>query len=215
MTVFAVSDIDAGYGSKQVLAGLSFSIEAGRHTLLLGPSGSGKTTLLNLLAGLAVPTRGSIAGMGQALQGLGESARDRWRGRHIGFVLQRLHLIGALDVMGNLLLVQRLAGLPVDRPRARSLLAALGLEDMERRFPADLSQGESQRVAIARALIHRPAAILADEPTSALDDDNCKAAMRLLLDHAGAEGATLVVATHDARIRGHFSQVIELAGRAP
>ena len=139
--------------------------------------------------------------------------RDRLRGMHVGFVLQRLHLIGSLSVLDNLILARRLAGLPVARAESQALLAQLGLGDYAERMPATLSQGESQRVALARALAHRPTLVLADEPTAALDDANCAAAMQLMFEHAAAAGATLVVATHDARIRARFAQVVNLSGR--
>jgi putative ABC transport system ATP-binding protein len=125
-------------------------------------------------------------------------------------VLQRLHLIGALTVRDNLRLARYLAGLPPEPDRIDGLLADLGLATLVEARPARLSQGEAQRAAIARAVVNRPHLILADEPTSALDDRNCEAVLGLLLAQAEDCGATLVVATHDARLRAHFADRLEL-----
>jgi putative ABC transport system ATP-binding protein len=215
MPLIAGTEIAARHGAGDWLfPPLDFAIEPGQHTLILGPSGSGKTTLLNLIAGLTMPAQGGVRFQDQLLSSLTETQRDRLRGQHMGFVLQRLHLIGALSVLDNLVLAQRLARLDIDSGALFSLLARLGLQDFAHRMPASLSQGESQRVALARALAHRPALVLADEPTSALDDANCTAAMELMFGQAAEAGATLVVATHDKRIRERFSQTITLQGRA-
>jgi putative ABC transport system ATP-binding protein len=212
MTLYAVTDCRAGYGTSDV-AFPALRVSPGRHTLLLGPSGSGKTTLLHLFAGLIVPKAGEVRFGDLSLGSLSESQRDAWRGSHIGLVMQRTHLIDALDVADNLLLALRIANKVVDRAKAIVLLSALGLEAMATKRPDELSQGEQQRVAIARASIHAPSVILADEPTSALDDANCDAAMNLLVGQANQANATLIVATHDARIRSRFAQVVELPPR--
>jgi putative ABC transport system ATP-binding protein len=214
MPLIAGTGLAARHGAGDWLfPPLDFVIEPGQHTLILGPSGSGKTTLLNVIAGLTMPAQGEVHFRGQALSSLNETQRDRLRGQHMGFVLQRLHLIGALSVLDNLVLAQRLARLDIDSGSLLSLLARLGLLDFAHRMPASLSQGESQRVALARALAHRPALVLADEPTSALDDANCAAAMELMFGQAAEAGSTLIVATHDERIRERFSQTITLPGR--
>ena len=190
-----------------------WSVGAGRHGLVLGPSGSGKSTLLHLVAGLLRPTRGGIRVAGRDLAGARPRELDRWRGRTVGIVLQRLHLIAALSVRDNLRLARTLAGLPEDAARVAQLLADLRLDALAGARPARLSQGEAQRVAIARAVVNRPALILADEPTSALDDASCAAVVELLLGQADASGATLVIATHDARLAPHFAQRLELPAR--
>lgn len=177
------------------------ALARGETALLLGPSGSGKSTLLQLAAGLLAPTRGEVWLDGQPLSALAESARDRLRGARVGLVFQRLHLIPALDVAGNLALARRLAGRPADPARIRQLLAALGIEALAGRRPHQLSLGQAQRVAIARALVHAPGLILADEPTAALDDAAAEAVARLLLEQASAQGAALLIVTHDARLR--------------
>ena len=208
--VVDVRDLKAGYATKIVISLPSLQIAKGQHTLLLGPSGCGKTTLLNVLAGIAAPLAGHVRINGTALGKLGVSERDRFRGRHIGLVMQRLHLISALTIRKNLRLAQQLAGVPVDNANILNTLGKLGVADKLDRYPRELSQGEAQRVAIARAVINRPTLILADEPTSALDDANCVDAIGLLFEQADAHGATLIVATHDARIKARFKNVVAL-----
>lgn len=208
--VVDIRDLKAGYGTKAVVSLASLQIEKGEHTLLLGPSGCGKTTLLNVLSGIGSPLLGQVVINGTALETLSVGDRDRFRGKHIGLVMQRLHLISALTVSKNLRLAQKLADVEVNDSIISAALERLGVADKLERYPRELSQGEAQRVAIARAVINRPALILADEPTSALDDANCLAAIDLLFDQAAAYGATLIVATHDRRIRAHFKRVVEL-----
>ena len=123
---------------------------------------------------------------------------------------QTLHLIGVLSVRDNLRLARRLAALAADDAAIEACLASLGIAARARQKAADLSVGEAQRLAIARAVVKRPALILADEPTSALDDASCESALALLREQAAACGATLVIATHDQRIRAHFPQRLEL-----
>ena len=124
-----------------------------------------------------------------------------------------MHLIAALSVRGNLRLARWLAGQAPDPDCVARLLDELGLTRLARARPRQLSQGERQRLAIARAVINRPALVLADEPTSALDDASCAAVVELLLGQADASGATLVIATHDARLAPHFAQRLELPAR--
>jgi putative ABC transport system ATP-binding protein len=206
-----ISSLRAGYASTAVVSLDALSIVTGEHTLLLGPSGSGKTTILNVLAGLTLPISGSVKIEAREMTQLSASERDQFRGARIGLVMQRLHLISALSVFDNLKLAQRVAGRAHDAPRIDDTLRTLGIADKAKKFPRQLSQGEAQRVAIARAVINRPILILADEPTSALDDANCSAAIALLFSQAAQYGATLIVATHDARIKSHFTRVVDLA----
>jgi putative ABC transport system ATP-binding protein len=211
--VVEVQDLLQRFGGRTVLELRHWAIAAGRHCLVVGPSGSGKSTLLHLIAGLLSPSRGKIVIAGEELTRLPPAALDAWRGRRIGIVLQRLHLIGALTVRDNLRLARYFAGLPPDPERIESLLADLDLAAVTGGRPARLSQGEAQRAAIARAVVNRPDLILADEPTSALDDRNCEAVLDLLLGQAKASGATLVVASHDARLKAHFADRLELGLR--
>ena len=206
-----ITGLTASYSGRSVLALDRLQIATGEHTLILGPSGCGKTTLLNIISGIVLPTSGEVGVNGIRIDRLSVAERDRFRGRHIGFVMQRLHLISALNVAANLQLAQTLAGLAVDTKRIRAILETLGIADQGKASPRQLSQGEAQRVAIARAVVNRPALILADEPTSALDDDSCVAAMDLLFAQAREHGATLLVATHDQRITTRFAHVLELS----
>jgi putative ABC transport system ATP-binding protein len=198
------------YGVRTVVAIPSWAVAAGQHSLILGPSGSGKSTLLHLIAGLLRPSRGRVLVAGQDLAALTPAELDAFRGRLIGIVLQRLHLITALTVRDNLRLARTLARLPPDAPRIEGLIAELGLGALAGARPDRLSQGEAQRVAIARAVVNHPALILADEPTSALDDANCATVLALLRAQAEASGATLLIATHDARLKEHFGHRLEL-----
>ena len=212
----SITDLQAGYGSNAVIAFERLEIARGQHTLLLGPSGSGKTTLLNILAVLATPMTGAVSIDNVRVDTLSESQRDHFRGQKIGLVMQRLHLISALSVRDNLLLPQRLAGVQPDSKCINAILEKLGIAHKVHVYPHQLSQGEAQRVAIARAVLNSPVMILADEPTSALDDANAEAAITLLFAQAEDHGATLVVATHDARIKSRFKSenIIALKGAA-
>jgi putative ABC transport system ATP-binding protein len=198
------------YDGAEVLKVASWQVEQGSQWLVLGPSGSGKTTLLHILAGILKPTAGSISIAGEGLTALEPAELDRFRGRNIGIVLQRLHLVPSLTVMNNLLLAQYLAGLAQDRARVREVLTSLGVSDKADAYPHELSFGQAQRVAVARAVVNRPKLLLADEPTSNLDDVRCAQAYGLLESQARACGATLVVATHDQRIKARMSNHYEL-----
>ncbi|MBK9703202.1 MAG: ATP-binding cassette domain-containing protein [Betaproteobacteria bacterium] len=211
--MFALTGIDHRYGRTPVLAIDDWSAAAGEHWLLAGPSGSGKTTALHLLAGLCAPTAGRVSVGGVDLATLRGAALDRWRGRSVGLVPQRLHLVGALDVLDNLRLARYLAGLPDEPTRALLLLEAMGIDGLARRMPRQLSQGQAQRVAVARAVVNHPALLLADEPTANLDDAHAQATLLLLRAQAVHVGATLVVASHDARVRPLLPRVFTLPPR--
>ena len=212
--MFALKQIRHAYDEHEVLRLDDWSVAQGDHWLILGPSGSGKTTLLHILAGILAPSEGIVAIAGQDLDKLPAPELDRFRGRHIGIVFQRLHLIPSLTVLDNLLLAQYLAGATQDPKGARVLLTSLGLGDKAHSRPHALSFGQSQRAAVARAVVNKPRLILADEPTSNLDDANAATALELLLRQAGACNATLVIATHDRRIKERFEHQIVLGGSA-
>lgn len=172
----------------------------GAVLLLKGPSGSGKSTWLALAAGLLRPSSGQILVAGQNLGELKKVATDAWRAKAIGFLPQRLHLSEALSVAGNLEMAQWAAGVADNPVAVAKVLAALGLTDLAGRKPSQLSGGQAQRVALARAVLLEPQVILADEPTASLDDAAAAAALSLLRASAIACNATLVIATHDARV---------------
>jgi putative ABC transport system ATP-binding protein len=202
--MFTLRELKHAYRGREVLNVPAWKVEQGAHCLVLGPSGSGKTTLLHILGGILKPSAGRATVAGQEIGALPAAELDRFRGQHIGIVLQRLHLVPSLTVTENLVLAQYLSGLPQDRQRVRIVLAGLGLADKARARPHELSHGQAQRVAIARAVVNRPRLLLADEPTSNLDDGNCEQALALLTEQARVCGATLVIATHDQRIKARL-----------
>jgi putative ABC transport system ATP-binding protein len=175
-------------------------VPQGTVLLLSGPSGCGKSTWLALIAALIAPSAGTLMVADQALGALKNIAADAWRAGAIGFLPQKLHLSSALTVQQNLGLVYWAAGLPEDPERMHAALAALGVQDLAMRKPGQLSGGQAQRVALARAVLLNPQVILADEPTASLDDEAAADAVALLLQTAQGQGATLVIATHDARV---------------
>jgi putative ABC transport system ATP-binding protein len=205
-----IRDLRHAYGGRTVLSVPAWEVAQGSSALVLGPSGSGKSTLVNLIAGLATPTAGRVRVDGEEITRLSPAARDAFRARCMGLVMQSLHLIGVVSVRENLRIAQRIAGVRVDDGRIDAALRSLGIEGLARAKARNLSVGEAQRVAIARAVVNRPKLILADEPTSALDDANCEKALALLLEQARACGATLLVATHDNRLRERFATRLAL-----
>jgi putative ABC transport system ATP-binding protein len=189
------------YPQGPALAFPDVAVAQGGTLLLQGLSGAGKSTWLSLVAGLLTPSAGHLLVAGQEVAMLAHGERDAWRGRSIGLLPQKLHLSDALSVARNLALVYFAAGQPEDRAAIAAALAALGVADLAQRLPAQLSGGQAQRVALARAILLQPKVLLADEPTASLDDQAASAALGLLRESAGRCGATLVVATHDARVR--------------
>ena len=212
--MFALEHLRHAYNGTEVLNVPAWRAEQGAHWLVIGPSGSGKTTLLHILAGILRPLAGAISIAGQDLMALKPAALDRFRGQHIGIVLQRLHLVPSLSVQKNLLLAQYLAGVMQDEARAHEVLSSLDIADKAHAYPHELSFGQAQRVAVARAVVNRPKLLLADEPTSNLDDARCAQAYALLESQARACGATLVIATHDQRIKARMSNHFELKARS-
>lgn len=198
------------YGTEKKIQFSDLTIQTGAQFLLLGESGSGKTTLLHLLGGLLRSQVGSIEVNGTDITKLSESGLDRFRGQHYGFIFQRNHLISALTVEKNLLMAPFLAGLTQDHARVDEVLSQLGIAEKKRSRIQDLSLGQAQRVAIARAVLNKPSVILADEPTSALDDKNCDRVSDLLLSVAGQNKATLIIATHDQRLKNKVKNLIQL-----
>ena len=197
------------YPSSPAIAFDNLDVAQGGVLLLKGASGSGKSTWLALAAGLLQPTSGEMTVAGQALSQLRAASSDAWRAQTIGFLPQKLHLSAALTVYQNLELAQWAAGQPGDVKAITQALAALGVADLQLRKPQQLSGGQAQRVALARAVLLQPKVILADEPTASLDDEACADALHLLHTTAERLRATLVIATHDARVESHFEAALK------
>jgi putative ABC transport system ATP-binding protein len=196
-----VSSLSFQYSTSTILSFPDFVVDRGKPFLLLGESGSGKTTLLHLLGGLLRNYAGEIEVNGTKLHSLSEHALDKFRGRNIGFIFQRHHLIDALSVEQNLMMPAYLSGMGIQRRRIQEVLRKIGLERLSSSRVRELSQGQAQRVAIARSIMLKPSVILADEPTSALDDRNCNIVISLLMEAAGENQSSLIIATHDQRLK--------------
>ena len=168
----------------------------GDSVAIVGASGSGKTTLLGLLAGLDLPSRGTITLAGARLDTLDEEARAALRAREVGFVFQSFHLLPSLTAEENVALPLELAGRE-DPARVQEVLAAVGLEHRRRHHPRQLSGGEQQRVALARAFVGRPRILFADEPTGNLDQATGQQVSQLLFELNQRNGTTLVMVIHD------------------
>ncbi len=193
------------YASGPALHFDDADVSQGGLLLLSGASGSGKSTWLALASRLLAATTGDITVAGQALGSLSQVASDAWRARTVGFLPQKLHLSAALTVHQNLSMAQWAAGQRPDDDRITEALRALDVQALAGRKPLQLSGGQAQRVALARAVLLGPKVILADEPTASLDDDSASASLALLRATARRVNATLVIATHDARVNAFFS----------
>ena len=191
---------------------VSLAVEPGEVVLIMGPSGSGKTTLLSMMGALLKPTTGSIHLDGTELSALSEGHLPDIRLRQFGFIFQDFNLLSALTVRENVTLVAELAGSKARaaRDKATALLTELGLGERLDFLPEKLSGGEKQRVAIARALINDPTLILADEPTANLDSKIGHEIMRLLRGIAKEQGRSVVIVSHDQRIRDIADRVLWL-----
>ena len=189
------------------------SVKAGEKVAVVGPSGSGKTTLLNLIAGIAVPKKGTLSVNGQTLSKMSDRDRRNFRIANIGMVFQQFELIEYLKTVDNIILpylINSSLNNRTDlRQRATDLAQQVGLGEKLKRHPGRLSQGEQQRVAICRALVTEPRLILADEPTGNLDPKNKTTILNILFDECNKNNQTLVVVTHDMNILDGFDRVID------
>ena len=197
-----------------VLRDVNFTIPDAAFVAIVGPSGSGKTTLLGLLAGLDVPTAGSVLLDGSDLSTLSEDARAQLRGAKVGFVFQSFQLIPTLTALENVQVPLELRGDDGAPARARELLGRVGLGGRGHHFPNQLSGGEQQRVAIARAFSNAPKLLFADEPTGNLDSDTGAHIVELLEALNREAGTTVVLVTHDLTLAHRAQRIIRLADGA-
>ena len=198
-------------GEVRILDGVDLTVDEGGTVAIVGASGSGKTTLLGLLAGLDLPSRGSITLAGQRLDALDEEARAALRAREVGFVFQSFHLLPSLTAEENVALPLELAGRE-DVARVREVLESVGLDKRRRHYPRQLSGGEQQRVALARAFVGRPRILFADEPTGNLDQATGQHVSDLLFELNCRYATTLVLVTHELALARRCRRVYRLDG---
>lgn len=214
MLSLTITDLAVSYPglAKPVLHIDALSIAAGEMVAISGASGSGKSTFVNIITGLERVCQGKVVWSDDDIAGLTETRRDQWRGQNVGLVMQDFHLLPGLSAIENVLLPVRLSR-AMSRDygkRAGKLLKKTGLKRPDQSIDT-MSRGEMQRVAIARALLRKPGVIVADEPTASLDPDHAEAIGHLLVDLARAEGATLIVITHDRLLADRLDRRLELA----
>jgi len=189
--------VQSGENPLTIVHPLNLEIPTGQLLSIVGPSGSGKSTLLGLIAGLDMPTTGSIVVNGTEITSLNEDRLAEFRGRTIGFVFQFFHLMPSLTALENILVPLEIIGESNPQERATSLIGEVGLTGRSHHYPSQLSGGEQQRVAIARALANTPPVLLADEPTGNLDSATGRSIINLLVDVNRRHGTTVILVTHD------------------
>ena len=205
--LFKIKNLEYKIENQEILSKQNFDLEKSNHLLILGPSGCGKTTLINLMSGLLKPTSGIVLFENKDYSSLSNEEIDKIRAENFGFIFQKLHLIGHLNVEQNIILAQ-------NNPNSQNvskLINNLGLSGKNKQMARDLSFGEAQRVAIARGVANNPKVIFADEPTSALDDVNAKKVMNLIFSQVEKTNSTLIVCTHDERIKKLFFNVMQIS----
>jgi putative ABC transport system ATP-binding protein len=195
-----------------VLESISFAVEQGNSVSIIGPSGSGKTTLLGLCAGLDTPSSGTISLMGFKLNAMSEDDRAYIRNQYVGFVFQNFQLLSTLTALENVMVPLELRGTKNVAPKAKELLARVGLKDRMEHYPSQLSGGEQQRVAMARAFITDPKILFADEPTGNLDEENAHHITDLLFTMNKEENTTLVLVTHNLELAQRTQRILRMKG---
>jgi putative ABC transport system ATP-binding protein len=218
-----------GHAAQLGVDGVDLDLARGEILAIVGPSGSGKSTLGALLAGIDVPTRGSLVVDGARVDAMSPNELARWRGANVGIVFQNFHLLPTLTAVENVELALDLGGRRTGSRRRRRLaqdaLARVGLDRLGSRLPAQLSGGEQQRVAIARAIVRSPRLLVADEPTGSLDQENGRLVFALLTG-LSREGTTVVFITHDVALSaaahrtlvmvdGRVSHILSSSGGSP
>jgi putative ABC transport system ATP-binding protein len=195
-----------------VLDSISFAVEQGNSISIIGPSGSGKTTLLGLCAGLDTPSGGTISFMGFKLNAMSEDDRAYIRNQYVGFVFQNFQLLSTLTALENVMVPLELRGERNVSPKAKELLARVGLKDRMDHYPSQLSGGEQQRVAMARAFITDPKILFADEPTGNLDEENAHHITDLLFTMNKEQNTTLVLVTHNLELAQRTQRILRMKG---
>ena len=204
--LFKIQNLEYKLKNEPILKKKNFTIKKNNHFLILGPSGSGKTTLINLMAGLLKPSSGEIIFENKNYSLLTEHEVDELRSKNFGGIFQKIHLIKHLNIEQNILLAKKKDHFL----NTNKLINELALSGKNKQMAQNLSVGESQRVAIARGIANKPKVIFADEPTSALDELNAKKVIELILRQSKKTNATLIVSTHDKRIKKYFSDILEI-----
>ena len=202
--------LDGNAGRVDILRGITLSVGRGETVGLIGPSGSGKSSLLMLMGGLERATGGRVTALGHDLTAMGEDALARVRRDHMGVVFQSFHLIPTMTALENVATPLELAGADDAFARAEMALGEVGLAARTGHYPDQMSGGEQQRVALARALVTRPDILLADEPTGNLDQETGAQIMDLMFAMQAAQGATLVLVTHDPALAARCDRVLRL-----
>lgn len=195
-----------------VLDHVSFQATQGTSLSIIGPSGSGKTTLLGLCAGLDTSSSGTISLMGFKLNAMDEDDRAYVRNQFVGFVFQNFQLLSTLTALENVMVPLELRGEKNIAPKAKDLLARVGLSERFNHYPSQLSGGEQQRVAMARAFITSPRILFADEPTGNLDEENAKQITDLLFTMNREEKTTLVLVTHNLELAEKTERILQMKG---
>lgn len=198
--------------SLSILHDICFDITSGESVAITGASGSGKSTLLGLLAGLDLPSAGSVFLKGHDLSELDEDGRARLRAQHVSFVFQSFQLLSHLTALENVLLPAQLIGRGNAKEEAQFWLERVGLQERFHHFPKTLSGGEQQRVALARAFIAKPDILFADEPTGSLDETSGDRVISLLFELNKASGSTLILVTHDSALASRCQRQLHLQG---
>jgi len=199
-------------GPLTILDRVSLDVRGGESVAIVGASGAGKSTLLGLLAGLDVPSEGTVWLGRHEITALDEDGRAALRADHVGFVFQSFHLISSLTALENVMLPLELSGKPDARAAALEAIRTVGLEPRRNHYPHQLSGGEKQRVAIARAFVVEPAVLFADEPTGNLDNRTGEAIVDLLFRLNAEAGTTLVLVTHDLDLAERCDRILFMDG---
>lgn len=204
-------EVNSPEGLLTIVKDINLSVEKGKPISLVGPSGSGKTTLLAIMAGLDLPTHGSVSLLGSNITSMNEDQRAQIRAMDVGFVFQSFHLMPRLSALDNIMLPLEIAGDKDAKEKSKEALDQVGLSGRAMHFATQLSGGEKQRVALARAIVNQPKILFADEPTGNLDQKSSNAVTDLLFSINELINTTLVLVTHDLSLAKKCEEVFELS----